>query len=76
MMGLTIDRAIFITNTFAMAHPDLHTQLWGEFLAEVPASKRSGYFGADNIAYVQWLKKKQHPVFLEFIQDHVDVKTF
>jgi hypothetical protein len=75
MMGMTIDRAIFITNTFADAYPEAHIRLWEQFEKEVPASKRSGHYGADNVAYVNWLKKKNPPEFQQFIQNHIDVKT-
>lgn len=35
-------KAIFITNTFAQAHPEEHIKLWRQFEKEVPVSKRSG----------------------------------
>lgn len=73
---LTIDRAMFITNIFATAYPELHTSLWNEFEKEVPTKQRSGYFGADNLAYITWLKKKNHPVFTKFVNEAVDIRTF
>jgi hypothetical protein len=56
-----ISKAIFITNTFAQAHPQEHINLWIQFEKEVPYSKRSGAFGTDNLAYVKWLKIQKNP---------------
>jgi hypothetical protein len=75
MSTMTIDRAIFITNVFADANPEAHIKLWKQFEQEVPASKRSGHYGADNVAYINWLKKKNPPEFQQFIQQHIYVKT-
>lgn len=75
-MQMTVDRAIFITNIFADYHPEKHVELWTQFEKEVPASKRSGVYGADNLAYVKWLKEKKNPIFMEFIKEHVSVMTF
>lgn len=71
-MTLNINQAIFMTNTFAEANPERHVELWEEFEQEVPVSKRSGYFGADNVAYIAFLRKKQDPTYLAFFNDSVE----
>ncbi|MEB2277017.1 hypothetical protein LAV82_23645 [Bacillus sp. ILBB4] len=60
-------KAIFITNTFAQAHPEEHIKLWGQFEKEVPVNKRSGAYGIDNMAYVSWLKNQANPTVIEFL---------
>lgn len=65
-----IGRAIFITNTFANAYPEEHIQLWNQFEREVPVNQRSGIYGADNLAYVRWLRKKQIPLVQEFFRNY------
>jgi hypothetical protein len=72
---LTIDRAIFITNTFADAHPAQHKALWAKFEQEVPAAQRSGFYGSENLAYIKWLKKQNHPVFQRFANEHISIMT-
>ncbi len=72
---MTIDQAIFITNIFAESYPELHLKLWGNFQKEVPKSKRTGVFGADNLAYIKWLKKDENPVFLNFVKKDVNIFT-
>ena len=71
-MTLNINQAIFMTNTFAEAHPKEHVQLWERFESEVPVNKRSGYYGADNVAYISYLRKKQDPTFLTFFNQSVE----
>jgi hypothetical protein len=63
----TTAKAIFITNTFAQAHPEEHTKLWQQFEKEVPFSKRSGAYGMDNVAYIRWLRTQNNPVAKEFM---------
>lgn len=52
-----INQAIFSTNQFAMTFPEQHVQYWSEFERMVPASKRSGYYGADSVAYINFLNE-------------------
>lgn len=69
-----INQAIFMTNTFAKEYPDVHVQLWKEFEQAVPFSQRSGYYGADNVAYIRFLKQKKHPVFVNFFSNNVEAR--
>lgn len=69
-------QAIFITNTFAQAHPEEHTQLWAQFEKQVPFSKRTGMYGADNYAYVKWLKSQKNPVVVQFLQENIVQRSF
>lgn len=64
-------KAIFITNTFAGAYPKTHVELWAQFEKEVPVGQRSGAYGADNLAYVRWLKKQTHPLIRHFLQNDI-----
>lgn len=64
-------KAIFITNTFAQAHPEEHLKLWKRFEQEVPFSKRSGAYGVENMAYVRWLRKQNNPTVNEFLKDSI-----
>lgn len=64
-------KAIFITNTFAQAHPEDHVRLWHQFEKEVPFSKRSGAYGMDNVAYVRWLRQQQNPIATEFLANNI-----
>lgn len=64
-------KAIFITNTFAQAHPQEHVKLWAQFEKEVPFSKRSGAYGMDNVAYVRWLRQQQDPVVIDFLSSSI-----
>lgn len=66
-----VAKSIFITNTFAGAHPEEHVRLWKQFEQEVPFSKRSGAYGADNIAYVRWLKQQNNPVIKTFLNNDI-----
>ncbi|CDQ41941.1 hypothetical protein [Virgibacillus salexigens] len=75
-MGMTIDKAIFITNVFADFHPKLHTELWQQFEHEVSKKERSGIYGVENMAYISWLKKKENPEFLSFMHKQINVKSF
>lgn len=70
----TIDftsKAIFITNTFAQAHPEEHIKLWGQFEKEVPYGKRSGAYGLDNVAYVKWLGQQRNQVAMDFLANNI-----
>lgn len=69
-------QAIFITNTFASAHPQEHVELWTQFEKEVPYSKRSGAYGIDNAAYVRWLKQQGNPVVIEFLNNNIVQRTY
>ncbi|MBU5261992.1 hypothetical protein [Bacillus atrophaeus] len=64
-------KAIFVTNTFAQAHPEEHIKLWRQFEKEVPASNRSGAYGIENMAYVRWLRKLDNPVVSEFLKESI-----
>ena len=70
-----VAKAIFITNTFAAAHPEEHIRLWKQFEQEVPYSQRSGVYGADNLAYIRWLKKQKNPVVLKFLNEDIIHRT-
>lgn len=72
---MTIDKAIFITNVFAEHNPESHVLLWRRFENEVPVNKRSGVYGSDNLAYINWLKKEKDPVFLSFIDENISIIT-
>lgn len=63
-------RSIFITNTFANAHPEIHVELWNRFIQDVPKKERSGVYGADNLAYVKWLNTQNNPLVQEFLQTY------
>jgi hypothetical protein len=69
--NMSIQQAIFHTNSFAGDYPEKHTELWHQFEKEVPQAQRSGYYGADNVAYVKWLKEKKDPVYMQFVQQGV-----
>lgn len=71
-MNNSIHQAIFMTNTFAESNPQEHVKLWGEFEKEVPYAKRSGYFGADNVAYINYLRKIKAPAFITFFNQDVE----
>ncbi|GIN55075.1 MULTISPECIES: hypothetical protein [Bacillus subtilis group] len=64
-------KAIFITNTFAQAHPEEHIKLWRQFEKEVPVSKRSGAYGVENMAYVRWLRDLNNQVVREFLKESI-----
>jgi hypothetical protein len=74
-MDVKIQQCIFATNAFADAFPDEHISLWEQFEKEVPESKRSGYHGADNRAYINWLVLRKEPVFVQFAQGHIQMKV-
>jgi hypothetical protein len=69
-------KAIFITNTFAEAHPEEHLELWMQFIKEVPYKKRNEFFGSDNIHYVNWLKKQNNPIVMQFLNDNIVERSF
>ena len=46
-------------------------QLWKEFEEDVEPSKRSGVFGADNLAYMKWLNEKKHDTFISLIDNSI-----
>lgn len=69
-------KAIFITNTFAQAHPQEHIKLWAQFEKEVPFKERSGMYGADNQAYVKWLKQQNNPLIQSFLKDNLVSRSF
>lgn len=69
---MNTNQAIFMTNTFAQANPEAHIRLWGMFENEVPLSKRSGVFGIENVAYINFLRARKEPVFMKFFQDSVE----
>lgn len=66
-----VGKAIFITNTFATANPELHRELWAQFEKEVPFPKRSGMYGADNVAYVRWLKAQKNEIVNGFLHENI-----
>jgi hypothetical protein len=68
---IDINRSIFITNTFAQLHPREHIFLWDMFQKQVPAAKRRGYYGAENVAYINWLKNRKDKVFVDFIHEEI-----
>jgi hypothetical protein len=70
-MNIAIQRAIFATNAFADAFPKEHIELWKRFENEVPYKDRSGVYGAENVAYIRWLTKIRHPLFVKFAQEHI-----
>lgn len=72
---MNIQRAIFATNAFASEYPADHIRLWAQFEQEVARSKRTGYYGADNDAYIKWLREKKDPIFVGFAQNNVQSKT-
>jgi hypothetical protein len=69
-------QAIFITNTFAAAHPQEHVQLWSQFEKEVPYSKRSGAYGMDNLAYIRWLRQQSNPFVIEFLSNNILQRSY
>lgn len=71
-----VQKAIFITNTFAMAHPQEHVQLWSQFENEVPVKERSGAYGLDNMAYTRWLKRQNNPVVSQFLAENIQSRSF
>jgi|GEM_PF-3237653 len=71
-----VQRSIFATNAFASQYPEEHTALWHQFEEAVPQQKRSGYYGADNAAYVKWLRETKQPLFLSFLQASIEGKQF
>lgn len=71
-----ISKSIFITNTFAQAHPEEHIKLWAKFEEEVPYSQRSGAYGADNLSYIKWLKQQQNPIIKQFLATHITHFSF
>lgn len=70
-----VSRSIFITNTFAKAHPEEHIKLWEQFEKEVPFNKRSGAYGADNLAYIKWIRTQDNPVVKQFLSNDIVYKT-
>jgi len=70
-----IQRSIFATNAFASEYPEEHVKLWQQFEKEVPVSKRSGAYGADNAAYIKWLREKKVPTFMNFINSGLVSRT-
>lgn len=71
---MDIQRAIFLTNVLASADSYRHLELWNQFEREVPPSERTGYYGADNVAYIKWLKKHHSDFLTEFTNETLDVK--
>ncbi len=66
-----LSKSIFITNTFAAAHPQEHISLWNQFEKEVPAKERSGAYGADNMAYMRWLREQNNPTVNQFLKESI-----
>ncbi len=66
-----LSKAIFITNTFAAAHPQEHITFWKQFEKEVPVKERSGAYGADNMAYIRWLRKQNNPLVNQFLKESI-----
>lgn len=71
-MNLSINQAIFMTNTFAEANKEVHVNLWNDFERDVPVAQRSGYFGADNVAYIMYLRKRKEPLFFDFFSESLE----
>lgn len=69
---MNTNQAIFMTNTFAQANPQEHLRLWRIFESEVPVSKRSGVFGLENVAYINFLRARKEPAFMEFFRQDVE----
>jgi hypothetical protein len=69
-------KAIFITNTFAGAYPEEHTKLWKQFEKEVPFNKRSGAYGADNMAYMKWIRTQNNPTMNAFLKEDITQKSY
>jgi hypothetical protein len=69
-------QAIFITNTFAAAHPEEHVRLWTQFEKEVPFSKRSGAYGMDNVAYIRWLRQQSNPIVSQFLANNIVQRSY
>jgi hypothetical protein len=72
----TVAKAIFVTNTFANAHPNEHVALWEQFEKEVPINERSGAYGVDNMAYIRWLRQQNNPIVNQFLKDNIIQKSF
>lgn len=71
-----VQRSIFATNAFASQYPEEHIELWRQFEEAVPQQKRTGYYGADNAAYIKWLLEIKHPLFNAFLQKNIVGKQF
>jgi len=74
-MNPNIQRAIFVTNAFADACPQEHHRLWNIFEQEVSYEKRSGYYGADNLAYINWLNMNRPVAYMNFINGHIESRS-
>ncbi|WDI05018.1 hypothetical protein PUW25_25960 (plasmid) [Paenibacillus urinalis] len=75
-MNFDVQRSIFATNAFASEFPEQHTQLWKEFEEKVPQVNRIGYYGADNVAYIGWLRSTKNALFNSFLQSNIATKHF
>jgi hypothetical protein len=71
-----ISKSIFVTNTFAQAHPREHVVLWKQFEQEIPVKERSGVYGADNMAYIKWLRTQNNPIVNNFLKDNIVQKSY
>lgn len=74
-MNSQAQRAIFMTNAFASEHPQEHTNLWYQFESETPHKERTGYYGADNVAYIKWLRDKRVPLFTQFLESNIGAQA-
>lgn len=68
-------RAIFAIQSFANAYSDQHVACFKMFQSVVPAHQRMGFYGKEQRAYVEYLKKIQHPNFLKLIQHDIFGQT-
>ncbi len=66
---------IFATNSFAKEYPDVHVELWEEFEKLIPPADRTGYYGADNVAYIKFLRKSNNPVFDNFYKNVLEIQV-
>jgi hypothetical protein len=64
---------IFLLNTFADLHPELHTSLYAQFEKQTKPSDRQGYYGKDSKAYILFLKNRNQPEFMTLIQKGMNV---
>lgn len=72
---MDIHQSIFMTNVFAERHPHEHVRLWKAFEEATPVGQRSGFFGADNVAYIAYLKKIKDPTFTAFFNADVEGRS-
>jgi len=70
---MEISKAIFLTNTFAEMHPDKHTELWNKFIESNVDIKKNSPYGVDNLKYIEFMKKLQDPVFMNFARENITV---